>query len=181
MVIRLTKGPGAKVLCNRKNCPNKKGYLLPCLFRGWKATNAICAVLKAMYPLHDGPKLLILKEKHCNRYFHVTNERTLFRIAIEVLRERYEEGWYQDDPRTPDGPGFVEAAMETLPQSLRAAARQQLDGYKHDYKEWETARNFALRTKRALKDKNGRLAWTLLNERSGHEYEQATLQVYETA
>ena len=42
-------------------------------------------------------RILILKEKHCDRYILADTDEQLHKAALALMRERLEGGWYSDD------------------------------------------------------------------------------------
>jgi len=43
------------------------------------------------------PQVLVLKEKHDDRYYHITSEAMLHETARAIVKNRILEGWYFDD------------------------------------------------------------------------------------
>lgn len=42
-------------------------------------------------------RVLVLNEKHGNRYFYIGDETTLYDVAFRIVKQRLEEGhWYTD-------------------------------------------------------------------------------------
>lgn len=40
-------------------------------------------------------KIAVFKEKHCNRYYSFETNEEFEALALGILRERYNEGWYE--------------------------------------------------------------------------------------
>jgi hypothetical protein len=133
-------------------------------------------------PFVAEPMLLIFKEKHGDRYFHVPNDKTLFRVALYVLTERYKQGyWYpkpsdQDKPTPPD---INEAGIAKLPQSLQGTAKKNLQEYKRALAEYTDLVSEYEGIKKTVDTENGRAAWILLRNRRDAEYEGFDLETYE--
>jgi hypothetical protein len=123
-------------------------------------------------PIVGGPSVLVLREKHADRYFIVNNDEELFAAAVLVLRGRLKANCYYTDPGPPPaGPDFGPADVDKLPTSLREAAMSQfrrheerLRSHAHDKQEWDDI-NLVCATA------DGRAAWRILQGRGDHEYE----------
>ena len=127
-------------------------------------------------PFVDGRSVLVLKEKHSDRYFVVDNDEELFAAAVMVLRGRLKAGHFYYDPgEPPPGPDFSQADADKLPASLREAAMSQfrrhedkLRSYAHDKQEWDDINL-------ACASADGRAAWRILRNRGDHEYESVCI------
>lgn len=71
------------------------------------------------------PKVLVLSEKHCDRYYHVTTEPELRKIAQAVLHDRIIEGWYFE--------GDLDEAKKALGGNDTAAWRFLLSRTRDNY------------------------------------------------
>ncbi len=126
--------------------------------------------------------VLVFREKHGSRYFHIPNAKALYAAALQVLTMRYrEECWYlkpepSDKPKTPDVPA---AEIEKLPVSLQSAARTLWQEYNERLRSYlEDERDYKAITK-AVREKDGKAAWDILNARKNAEYEGFFLESYE--
>lgn len=128
-------------------------------------------------PFVEGRSVLVLKEKHADRYFVVDDDEQLFAAAVLVLRGRLKAGHFYYDPGgPPQGPDFSQEDADKLPASLREAALSQfrrheekLRVYAHDKQEWDDI-NLVCSTA------DGRAAWRILRARSDHEYEYVQVE-----
>lgn len=133
-------------------------------------------------PIVAQPSVLIFKEKHGKRYFHVPDDKALFAAALHVLAERKEDGyWYPSPPfgDTPEEPDVKPEDIEKLPKSLQATAKKKLDAYRAAMVEIQDDVLEHAAIEKALADKDGRAAWECLRNRRDAEYEGFDLERYE--
>ena len=74
-------------------------------------------------------RILVLEEKHGNRYFDASTDKLLAQASLIVLKERYEEGGWYFKPSEPSKPDFTEEQASELPPSLKPAAMEFLRLY----------------------------------------------------
>lgn len=132
-------------------------------------------------PIVEEPMVLILHEKHGELHFHVPDESALFKIALDIVDKRLRAGHWYLDPKDyePKNPGMTKEQAEALPEGpIRKAAldeigrhQRQLNEYRWIKEGWETIQ-------KAVKEKDGRLAWRVLRDHSDGEYQRATLEKY---
>lgn len=91
-------------------------------------------------------KLLIAHEKHGKRYFRPGTDKTLLDPMMNLIQERYHEGWYE----------------ETIAEGL---AKDMLDAYFEQgaLREIKDPDLFAV-------------AWEFLSSRNNYEYEKVTIE-----
>lgn len=125
------------------------------------------------------PSILILKEKHRNRYFHIPNDKALEQVSLQVLKERMDQGYWYSEPSKPDPIGFMQKDVDGLPEALKEEAkrklsehRQKLRSYEHDRELWDDING-------ALTSQDGRIAWKCLKAREMFEYEAVSLEPLE--
>lgn len=117
-------------------------------------------------------------EKHGNRNVIAETSEGFFDLFLEVLKDRIESHYFTE-PDEPQKPSITEDTVKSLPEGpTKKAAQQELNSYKRSlvcYKEekleWDTAN-------KAINEKNGRLAYSILKNRSdkGAEYEGITVE-----
>lgn len=126
--------------------------------------------------------VLVLREKHDNRYFHIPSDEVLFEIALQIVKERKapDMGYYYP-PTKPDPCDLTEEGIKALPESLKKDATRKWNehvretrAYNADLAEWESLL-------KALKEKDGRVAWNFIQSRGSAEYEGYELRQYENA
>jgi hypothetical protein len=124
--------------------------------------------------------VLVLQGKGDPGYFHIPDEDTLHRTALNILTERLKSGHYYDDPTEdgpPEPPEHTEEQITALPEKKQAEARRGLKRqqtqqreYEHDLKAFESIR-------KAAQEGDGVLAWRILLDRSRRGYEYETVQL----
>jgi hypothetical protein len=136
---------------------------------------------KKQRPLVTEPMLLVFKEKHGDRHYHTPNDKTLFRVALAVLTERWEEGcwYYGPDEEAPVAPDVEEKDIPTLPRSLQIEATAKIRDYHRQKSEWDDLTREYEDIQVAVKTEDGRLAWRILRDRSSAEYEGVRLERYD--
>lgn len=128
-------------------------------------------------PFVEGRSVLVLKEKHSDRYFVVDNDEELFAAAVMVLRGRLKAGCFYYDPgEPPPGPDFSQADADKLPASLREAAMSQfrrheekLRVHANEKQEWDDINLVCASA-------DGRAAWRILRAQADHEYQGVYLE-----
>jgi hypothetical protein len=136
---------------------------------------------KPQRPLIKEPQLLVFEEKHGNRYFYIPDDKTLAAAALKVLTERYEEGyWYYEPGEKPKAPDFTKEQITTLPESMRPAAEKKLREYEAACRQYATEVEDYERIVKAVKTKDGKLAWKALYDRQDGEYERVKLERLES-
>lgn len=134
-------------------------------------------------PIVNQPMLLVFNEKHGDRYFNVPNDEALFAAALKIVTERFEQGYWYVEPEEnekPAAPDFTKEQIATLPESMREAAQKKLREYErslHDYN--ELVDGYA-RIKKAVDEKDGRVAWEVIRDRCDAEYEGYALKPFES-
>lgn len=156
------------------------------------------------------PMVLVLREKHDNRYFLVRDDADLNRAALHILRQRYEEGYYEDPVRSDyvneDAEQMVrewdaaqaDGSAQRWPQAIQSAAQRVYEDAKRQMQEADRAdlsyrieaqwhrqleRILALPSEEALARVNtaGRpLCYLMLLNHSRGEYEGLDLEPFES-
>jgi len=131
---------------------------------------------------HQAPKefpvLLVAKEKHGTYYWNITDLRTLYTLALEILTKRYKSGEWYFEPEEPEKIGFTMEDIEKYPTGLQAQAKTTWAQYQMEYKQWNREHDFYLRIKEAVKNKLGPEAWGILRSRHDYEYERIEIEEY---
>ncbi len=134
---------------------------------------------RAPRPAVEEPSLLVCHEKHGNAYFYVPDEAALFEAALKILEGRHKAGYFYADPESgrPADPGVTRAQVEAMGQGhVRQEALKALQRHDDDVRWWKHLKEQWAEIQRALKERDGRLAWRLLRERSDHEYENVSVE-----
>lgn len=132
--------------------------------------------------------VLVVEEKHGTHYHLVANEAQLHAAALDVIKQRYEEGYFygsaEDVEETKKDRAekqvryrALKAELEGLTnEHLIAAGKSELatlaEGFKYDT---ESIRHYEM-AKKAVETSNGLLAWCLLESRSDYEYERVHIE-----
>lgn len=125
----------------------------------------------------EGQTVVVLKEKHCPRYYVVDTDEELFALALNIVRGRLLAGyWYNEPGDPPKEPDYTLEDVEKLPSSLQAAARKVLQEYNERYAEWEDVKEEWDTLNEVASSGDGREAWEFLLSRRDYEYEQVSLE-----
>jgi len=107
-------------------------------------------------------QILVVHEKHGDRYFNTNTDEALEAAALEILRERNEMGYY-DVPDELEPPGMTRQDIDGMGASpIRDNAIRFLDSYDRLHAEWDNARRFYHEVQDALSKDDGAEAWKLL-------------------
>jgi hypothetical protein len=132
-------------------------------------------------PIIEEPKLLVLHEKHGELYFHIPDEPTLFKVALDIVTKRAKSGYWYIDPEEykPITPSMTKEAAEALPEGpARKAALQEQATYKRERAVYADALETAEYIAKAINEKDGRAAWQVLRDHSDGEYQRVSLEAY---
>lgn len=125
------------------------------------------------------PKLIVLKDKHENGYYLVTDVESVWRWALKVLQMRIDDRYIE----APTEPKFAEEVPDDLIDKLPEPLKKRALSDKRD--------NASLRKRhakyveiwndveKALAEKNGALAFKVLDDRRDHEYEGFSFETLE--
>ena len=124
----------------------------------------------------EGRTVVVLREKHGNRYFVVDNDEELYALSLSIVRGRLASGYFYHEPGDPPvPPDYTEEDVLKMPRSLQAEARKKVQDYKVKSRYWDDERDSWHDINEACASANGRLAWEILRDRDG-EYEQVSLE-----
>lgn len=129
-------------------------------------------------------RLLVLYEKHFNRYFSVPTDKDLHKVCVKILKERLVEGWYDPGPKPEQ---MATEFISTLPQGrfrtevLKVQAEQTAR-----LAEWVKDQEFKEKVFRTIKIPVKEISWKglmphkvraygLLESRNNAEYERVSL------
>jgi hypothetical protein len=116
-------------------------------------------------------KILIDKGKYGDGYFAIPTLKDLYKVCLFILKDRFEMNYFFKYNEFPKELDYTEEDIEKMPESFRKDAKEKLKTnkkYISDCK--EVNREYELAEK-ALKEKNGALAYEILRNRDG-EYEK---------
>jgi hypothetical protein len=129
----------------------------------------------------DKPCVLVLHEKHGTLHFHIHDEPTLHKVALDVLTKRLRSNdWYYDPAQDPPrGPGLTKEQAEALPEgSVKASALKEVARHAEALKRHRYEVELFEGLKKAVSEKDGKTAWRALRDRSDGEYQRVSLEKY---
>jgi hypothetical protein len=120
--------------------------------------------------------ILILHEKHGDRFYAVPTLDALYAAAVATIIERNEEGWFYE-PDQPDIMPFMKEQIDALPAGetkdsltkLYEDKQRQLTQYAQDLKDWYVIQQ-------AIKEEDGRTAWQVMRQHKSYEYEDWNIE-----
>jgi hypothetical protein len=119
------------------------------------------------------PGVLVVSEKHGTSYYWALTQEQKHAQALEILTERFENGWYYCPEPAPTNPELTCAQIEKLPVGeTQQAAKKVFHRWKRNWEQTEQARDQYKLMQEAIEKKDGYLAWVLLEERYDNEYEK---------
>ena len=133
-------------------------------------------------PIVTEPMLLVFKEKHGERYFNVPNDDALFAACLKVVTERLKDGYWYNEPDgvVPQAPDFTKDQVASMPESMRSDAYKKLRAYDQALSSFNEEIADHAKIKKAVDEKNGRLAWGIIRDRGRYEYEGYDLERFES-
>lgn len=143
-------------------------------------------VRKPRVYMRESPMLLILHEKHDTSYYHIPDELSLFVVALKVLTDRFNSGYWYYKPDLSkcyyDKGVHTQADVDKIENAaVKEEASKFLKAYLRERRDKEEDLDQYERMEKAIQDKNGRAAWEILyDERSDGEYERVELASYST-
>jgi hypothetical protein len=119
------------------------------------------------------PCVLAFKEKHTTQYFWALTQEQFYEHCLEVLTNRFTDGWYHCPEEKDTQPEVPLEQIEQLPEgTIKKAAMKQ-------YKSWERTRQYNKEAREdyglieyAIEKQDGRQAFWSLDSRSDCEYER---------
>lgn len=123
------------------------------------------------------PFLLSFNEKHGSYHYLIRSIPELYEISLQILTERYEDGWYNVgviptlDELFQKAVGVGVEAFDALPQGIKDNLKSKAEMARKDYAYYTEAAQFLEAAEQAIKDKNGKVAFQLLRDHADSEYE----------
>jgi len=118
-------------------------------------------------------KVLVLHEKHGDRYFMVPTIYDLWKAALKIVEERNKEGyWYSFDYEKPEEPVIPREQADLMKDCpIRRSIVKAWDDYEDALKDYEDSKKDEMQLKLLLKSKDGLRAMNFLANRRDYEYE----------
>ena len=124
------------------------------------------------------PRLLTFVEKHSSPKFLVRSEEELFTIALEVVHDRNQEGWYRYFAEVE--PNVQEVTQEEIDvisnPSLKIAAEKERKRFLDEQKELKELIRLKRLLEVAINEKNSYAAFMLLSSTRSAEYEDFQIE-----
>lgn len=143
----------------------------------YKDDNMLEAQVKNLFS--EPQRILIVKEKHGDRYFVINSRADLHRAALKIVKERYDHGyWYHAPKRKEDiaKPAYSKKEIEQLKGAAKEAALAELRRYERELKYHKIAEEQYALALAAVKENDGEAAYELLDWRRDCEYEGFELE-----
>lgn len=120
-----------------------------------------------------GPsQILVFKEKHGELYFAIPDLKALYDVANIVLKVRFEQGYFE----APDDLTPIDTTLDEINAIKSATIKERLLDEYNDYQKRLKNHNQEKaeydRIAKAVKDNDGRIAWSIIRDRNDHEYEE---------
>lgn len=127
------------------------------------------------YPAITESQAMIVKfeEKHGDLYYVYNSREEFYKIFLEVLISRYDQGWYNYTMNKPkqEVTMTLEEISALTDEKLKAFQYQRFEKYERDMREYNEFVQLQKETEQAYKNKDAKLAYFVLLDRKGGEYE----------
>lgn len=138
--------------------------------------------------------IMVFHEKHGDRYFRAETPLQIGKVSLKILTERYERGGYflkledyfseEELLLARDSSEYVKSLQKTMEDetavdTIKDHALHELDRVKklvRNYKEVASENNAV---KKAIENKDGNLAFCILDNRRDYEYERFSFEYLE--
>jgi len=130
-------------------------------------------------------KIFIVNEKDSTRYFLAEPEAKLHAAALLILKDRLDPRYpyitKPDEPTRPEGMLGLDAIAALPDGEIKKLAADQHKRYTREMGQYHDELAQWQRAKKAIKDKDGKAAYKILEERQHYEYEDFTIDDAEDA
>lgn len=114
-------------------------------------------------------RLLVIKGKHCDRYFKVKTLDDFAKVAIKIITERFKEGWYWK-VKLPKPPEYTKEEANNLKERAKGRALSEIREYERILEEAQE-HNTQYAWAEAVSKGDKVAAVYLMYAREGNEYE----------
>lgn len=114
--------------------------------------------------------IIVITDKYTTAYYDASNTEAIGLVALDILKQRKEEGWYEE-PEQPVTP-LRKPEEFSDDAELKDAVQRQWDRYQQDMQYYRREIQFYNRVTEALQNNDYYLACRLLESRSEYEYER---------
>lgn len=136
--------------------------------------------LENRYANKQWPKLLIIKDKHENDYYLISDIDGLLRAALRIVDMRIEQRYYYEPKREKLREEVPEDVIDKLPEAMKRAALSDKSSNKYAENRYQRELNTWNMIQKALKEKDGLAAFQVIDDRKDHEYEGWVLENIKT-
>lgn len=116
--------------------------------------------------------ILICKEKHGDMIYSIPTINDLYKVSLHILQKRVNINYIQKWDLPTDELDYNEDDIEKMPKSFQEKAREELKHHKQNIKSYVDNNKMYDLTIKALDEKNGALAFRILQFRTDYEYEE---------
>lgn len=119
---------------------------------------------------------VLLEDKHQNQEAILASEKGFADFCLRVLKDRMKSGAYYSNPNLPENqpekPSLTPEQAAALPEGkVKKMAMLEIDNYIQGIKNWEHQKSFWDDANKAIKNKDGWLAYECLMGRAQYQYE----------
>ena len=121
-------------------------------------------------------RILVAKEKYGDRFFDITTNEQLDKVALFILRSRFDEGCWYPKPHPPKTLDFSKSDIEKAPASIQAEMKKVLATHRDVVIIYDDEKEDYDNIVKALDTNDGKLAMRILRNRDGYEYEGCQIE-----
>lgn len=123
-------------------------------------------------------RVIVLREKHGDVILDASTDRALHKAALSVVKARFGgPRSHLPEPKRPTQPDIPrDQVSKILNKKLYQAAQTAWRSYDCEMMDYLDDIDFVESIRRCLKQKNGKLAWQILEGRGRYEYEGISLE-----
>ncbi len=136
--------------------------------------------------MNNGKQIIVAQEADGDRYFEATDYHSWAKNSLKLLKERFEQGYYDPPSKPPNGPVLTEQEILALPEHLREQESKRLSSLSAEIKDYNEELEDYEEIKRICETEDisqGRrgwpVAWLCLLKREWCEYEKVSLESLE--
>jgi len=124
-------------------------------------------------------RVIVLKEKYCNRIFDASTKDKLHKVALSIVKARFggPRSSYLEDQDEPIKPDVDRDKVDKISnKDFRRLAADAWVNYDHKMQLCLLNKEFKDDIRRCIKEGNGRLAMQILESRASYEYENFSIE-----
>jgi hypothetical protein len=117
-------------------------------------------------------QIVVFKEKHGDRHFIVNTRQELEKVALKIVLERNDEGyWYDFSSKEPVEPKIKKEDAEKFGDNIANAITREWKDYEYSVKQYKKDKVLKDALEKIVKNKDGGLALQFLESMKDGEYE----------